>query len=377
MRLPLALAVTALLAFVAACAGGTGATGPRPAPPTALRATEPLNVPRAAHAAALLPSGRVLIVGGCTLPGCDDVEGQTDTAEVYDPQTGRFTPTGRTSRIRISAEAEPLPDGRVLVAGGYSGTRPTAAAEVYNETTATFEEVEPMLTPRADGTATRLHDGKILFAGGDDGTTVLATAELYDPATGQFTPTGSMTAPRKVHAATLLADGRVLLTGGTKTREDDVIRTAEVYDPKTGTFKRTGPLAQIRYKHGSALLGDGRVLVVGGAPAFDLGLRYRETEIWNSRTGRFTPGPKLATGRYHLRDAVVSLPKGRVLVAGDGKQLELYDPRRKRFDRVGRIGVELGFSTAVRLRDGSVLVAGGYSSLGEKPVRHAWRFRTG
>jgi hypothetical protein len=140
-------------------------------------------------------------------------------------------------------------------------------------------------------------------------------------------------------------------------------------------FSATGSLARIRYKHGAARLADGRVLIVGGAPRFDLGARYRQTELYDPRTRRFTAGPSLRHARYHILETVVPLPRGRVLVAGDAPQLELYDPRVRRFRVVGRIGVELGFATGTRLRDGTVLIAGGYSSVGENPVRRAWTFR--
>ncbi len=376
MRLPIALAgVASLAALSVACAGSSEASG-KPKPGPAVQRTGLMSVARAAHGAALLPSGRVILVGGCTLPGCDDGDFQTDTAELYDPKTRRFSATAKLHRIRINPEVETLPDGRVLVAGGYSGTKPTAAVELYDESTATFTDVQPMLSPRADGTSTRLRDGRILFAGGDAGDGALASAELYDPASGRFTPTGSMAKPRKVHAATLLADGRVLLTGGATTG-GTVVRTAELYDPKTNRFTPTGSLARIRYKHGSAGLGDGRVLVVGGAPVFDLGLRYRGTEIYDPRTGRFSRGPAMQTGRYHVLEAVLALPRGRVLVAGDSVRLEQYEPAPRRFRPVGVVGQELGFSVALRLKDGSVLIAGGYSSLGENPVRRAWTYRPG
>jgi hypothetical protein len=161
---------------------------------------------------------------------------------------------------------------------------------------------------------------------------------------------------------------------GGATTDGRVARTAEIYDPRSGTFRRTAPLVQIRYKHAAARLADGRVLIIGGAPFFDLGARYRETEIYNPRAGRFTAGPRLGQARYHIAGAVVPLARGRMLVAGDSPQLELYDPVTGRFRGAGRTGVSLGFSTALRLNDGSVLIAGGYSSVGENPVRRAWTF---
>ena len=361
------------LALAALGFASGSAAKPKPLPKPEVRPTGPMSVARAAHSAALLPSGRVLIAGGCTLPGCDD-EGFTATAEIYDPRSRRFTPTGSLGRIRTGGQALTLPSGDVLIAGGYSGTEPTASVELYDEQSGTFRPAESLPEPRAPGTATRLLDGRILFAGGDDGTQVLASALIYDPATGRFRATGSMAAPRTIHTATLLRDGRVLVAGGATTG-GVVVRTAELYDPRSGTFSPTGPLARIRFNHEAARLPDGRVLIIGGAPLFDLGARYRQTELYNPRTGRFTPWKALITARFRIGGAVVRLPGGRILVAADSPQLELYEPTRRRFRAAGRIGLELSFSTAVRLKNGSVLIAGGYSSLGANPVRRAWTFR--
>ena len=120
--------------------------------------------------------------------------------------SGDDSPLGETATL--------LADGRVLFAGG-CGT----AAEVYDPATGTFSPTGSLAQVRASATATRLHDGRVLFAGGyncaaagQDG--MWASAELYDPTTGTFSPTGSMAAPRSQHTATLLADGRVLIAGG-------------------------------------------------------------------------------------------------------------------------------------------------------------------
>lgn len=338
--------------------------------------TGSLTTPRAAHSATLLPSGNVLVAGGCTLPGCDDAEGQTASAELYDAASGRFSPTGSLHRPRIGQLAVRLPDGRALLAGGWSLTKATSAVEVYDEASGTFREAPPLPSPRADGTATLLRDGRILFAGGTDGRNVLATAVLYDPRTGRSTRTGSLSGPRYIHTATRLRDGRVLVVGGATTNVR-VLRGAELYDPRTGRFTRVGPLARPRYKHAAALLPNGRVLVVGGAPRFDLGARYCATELFDPGRRRFVPDPRLSFSRYHLADAVLALPSGRVLIAGDAPQVEIYDARTGRVARGGAVGVNLSFGTATRLRDGRVLLAGGYDSATENPTDRAWIFRAG
>src|SRR5207237_8985022 len=71
-----------------------------------------------------------------------------------------------------------------------------------------------MAAARYSHTAPRLPDGRVLVAGGFNTFTFLASAEIYDPTSGTWSPTGSMAAARYDHTATLLPDGRVLVAGG-------------------------------------------------------------------------------------------------------------------------------------------------------------------
>jgi hypothetical protein len=69
------------------------------------------------------------------------------------------------------AAVAPLPDGRVLVAGGRTrGTRATDIARAYAAGSGGWDALDAMPLPRNDGLAALLADGSVLMAGGDDGT---------------------------------------------------------------------------------------------------------------------------------------------------------------------------------------------------------------
>ncbi len=82
---------------------------------------------RERHTATLLSDGRVLIAGGIR----DFWEGIYATAELYDPTTGAFGPTGSMTTTRAWHTATLLADGRVLVTGGSDGSETLASADVF------------------------------------------------------------------------------------------------------------------------------------------------------------------------------------------------------------------------------------------------------
>jgi hypothetical protein len=341
----------------------SGAARPGAVSPAALMAVE-----RAAHTATLLGDGRVLVAGGIRAG-----EAALASAELYDSQTGRFTRTGDMTTVRSGQTATLLRDGRVLLVGGWDDERPLASAEIYDPATGRFFATGDLPSPRAGATATRLRDGRVLVAGGSDGSSSVATAVLFDLATTSFTPTGRMRSARATHTSTLLRDGRVLVAGGNI--RSRVLAGAELYDPASGTFSRTGSMTRARYKHAAALLRSGRVLVLGGSDARDWDGRYRSSEVYDPRSGRFTAAGPMSAARFKLTDAVTVLADGRVLVAGGSTRVEAYQPARRRFARLaGRLDAARYFSTATRLPNGSVLIVGGYDRA-IRPTARAFLYR--
>ena len=218
------------------------------------------------HTATLLPNGKVLVAGG-TYGGSGDLT----SAELYDPTNGTWTATGslNTKRLRHTAtlldpNVAPGANGKVLVAGGQGGGDILTSAELYDPASGTWTATGSLNIKRQWYTATLLPNGKVLVAGGY-GDDILASAELYNPTNGTWTGTGSLNTKRLRHTATLLPNGKVLVAGGI----DDLgishaTASAELYDPASGTWTYTGSLNTARETHTATLLPNGNVVAAGG-----------------------------------------------------------------------------------------------------------------
>ena len=137
--------------------------------------TNPLNTRRDSHTATLLPNGKVLVAGGAI-----DTEYFTSlaSAELYDPTSGTWTNTGSMVTLnpyslipgRFNHAATLLPNGQVLVTGGNAkvpgNLQAVPRAELYDPVAGTWAAAGTLNTSRASHTATLLPNGKVLVAGG-------------------------------------------------------------------------------------------------------------------------------------------------------------------------------------------------------------------
>ena len=376
--------------------------------------------PRAGHSATLLSDGRVLIVGGED-DGGDDGLDHYASAEVWDPDTDTFSPTGSLADGRAYHSATLLPDGRVLVVGGEDAGYGEFAedyvtsAEVWDPSTGGFSSAgSPELI--AIASTTLLNDGRVLVVGRvDTGDGRIArlmpvSAKVWDPATDTFSAAG-LDAGDDYNAATALADGRVLLTNDEDPTEfgfTGFSGSAVVWDPVTDTVSPAGSpglveLAVSARSAGSAQsaeLADGRVLVIGWLPdcesdgsamgtKVDCGRTSTSggasslaaaaatdcrpvciswAEIWDPDTTTFGPAG-LLPGASRERFTVTALADGGALIAGGCSDYhgcydifdsaEVWDPDTETFGPTGEMAVTRFSHTATALPDGRVLVVGG------------------
>jgi len=282
---------------------------------TALSSTMP--IPRANHTATLLPNGQVLIAGGFSANVVPSPA--LNTAELYDPTANTFTPlTARMASRRTNHTATLLANGQVLITGGQIDSNDgdgNNSAELYNPLTQTFTAMTATMTsPRGGHAATLLANGKVLITGGFNNSSVsLKTAEQYDPATQTFTANAAaMTSPRSQHMATLLPNGQVLLTGGQSSHI--VFDSAEVFDPTTQAFTtRAATMTTPRDCHSATLLLSGLVLLAGGGANSAL----NTAELFDPATQTFTASTATMTSPRFCH-AATRLASGSVLLTGGG-----------------------------------------------------------
>jgi hypothetical protein len=218
---------------------------------------------RDGHTATLLATGMVLVVGGYGDVGPAGPVSPSASAELYDPATGEWQPTGALSTKRVSHTATLLASGQVLVLGGLDD-EPSASAELYDPATGTWTPAAPMLVARLGHTATLLPSEAVLVAGGAGRSSSIAMeGEVYDPAARTWRRTGSLFAPHTHHTATQLPSGKVLVVGGFGANA--ILANTELFDPVSETWSDAGCTVQPRIGHTATLLRSGAVLVAGGS----------------------------------------------------------------------------------------------------------------
>ena len=257
----------------------------------------PLTTPRAFAAAVRLADGRVLIAGGlgeAALLRSAELFDPRRASPEHPGGAPALTAAGPMATARGAPMAALLADGRVLIAGGLGeqpgkearapgeGSAVLATAELYDPRTNSFAPTGAMATARTAGVLLLLPGGKVLVAGGL-GAKALASAELFDPAAdngrGAFVPTGGLASARDHAAGALLPNGRALLLGGLDPTGGP-LASAELYDPAidggVGGFGEASGLSVGREACTATLLPGGGVLIAGGRNTAVLA----SAEIW-------------------------------------------------------------------------------------------------
>ncbi len=212
--------------------------------------------------------------------------------------------------------------------------------------------------------STALKNGKILVVGDK-------ISEIFDPKTNQFHQTNPPVIERYYHSLTTLNSGKALVVGGFAL---DASESAELFNPIINAFEITAKPNFNRAGHTATLLDDGRVLLTGGwsnkigiFSGFDA---TPTTEIYDPVTGIFSESTPMHIARGFHR--ATPLKDGRVLVTGgytpSGSHAtgEIFDPATHSWHML-KVRMHVGRSehTANQLPDGRVLIAGGFTAKAE------------
>jgi hypothetical protein len=301
---------------------------------------------------------------------------QPQPSVIWNPSTpSAFTTVNAPTSVFCDGAAT-LPDGRLLVVGGYGGLTTgkigIVDTNIFDPATNTWSRVADMHFPRWYPTVTELADGRYLALSGNDTTSThwADTPEVYDPATNTWTLLSNISTPQiheteypfdyllpsgKVFAigpdednsflldanaqtwtpvggasgvhngsSVMYRPGKVLYTGGgaNVNASGPAFNTAATIDLTSGSpaWTATAPMSSARVYHTLTMLADGKVLAVGGNTNTDQGIvtsGVLSTEIWDPATQAWTTGPSMASARNYHSTALL-MPDGRVLVAGGG-----------------------------------------------------------
>lgn len=204
-----------------------------------------MNLPRSDHTMTRLGNelgADVLIVGGRS--AADATAQPVAQAELYRPLREAFELIDGAvlGRPRWGHAAVRMPGGFVLVLGGVgvdpanpgAGVVPVSEMELYDPVQGTFAPAGtlPANAGLTDVTVTPLPDGRVLLAGGRDATGAVVDTVLIarlDPIDGDvdLSPSDRLSVPRAGHSAVSLCDGTILVVGGTA----DPAAPAERYNP--------------------------------------------------------------------------------------------------------------------------------------------------
>lgn len=351
-------------------------------------ATRSMSTDRTAHTATLLANGTVLVAGGFS----NSPNKTFDTAEIYDPATALWTPTGPMTKPRSGHSAFLLPTGKVLVVDGFT-------ADLYDPAQGTWSSTAPQLRSRSDSTATQLADGRVMVCGGSysvNGDPVdLTTAEIYDFTTSSWQYTGTMKGARRNHAATLLSTGKVLISGGetgfTYIFQSIVgpeltyghhatLRSTELFDPDKQTWTSGPDMVTDHWNHSLTADANGGALCMGGN-SFAI---VSGQEIFKSSAKGSSWSFTAAIPRDPYAGSPVLLADGQLLATGAGTLGpytpdnptvtglgNLYNPVKNTWTQAGIMIRPRNGHTATLLPGHQVLIVGGNDYITHKTTAEA------
>ena len=274
------------------------------------------------HSAILL-NEKIYIIGGE-----DFIEGgRTDIVRVLDIKTNQWT-IAPPLPIRLDHTGVSTDGSKIYVIGGFKdlGRKiPSDRVFTYDPLQNNWQEGAPLPTARGALTADFINGVLYAVGGINSSRTPVATNEVYDPVSNSWSETTPMPTARHHHTSAVV-NGQLYIIGGRILGdgvESDInealtnLNDNEKFDPVNKTWsiqeqmptKRSGIAAEV-----SPL--DGNIYVFGGQ---GLTGAYKITEIYDTKTNKWTSGPDMPTPRLGLEAVAID---NKIYVPGGKTDLE-------------------------------------------------------
>jgi hypothetical protein len=308
---------------------------------------------RHAHTATYIPGANKVLIFGGAVWNADGTESFLKSAEVYDPATGTFTALPDAKNARAYHTATALPDGKVLIVGGFSvlnGAQAPIQSALLVDVNAPdpYVRVIRLRVPRAHHTATLLSDvGLLAIIGGCTGYSAAdgcAPDRAAGGSTAALTPSieyvnvddigdetlaaaGSLSTGRAMHTAVAFSGGSagfIAIAGGVN--ETGALKTMEIVQLGGGSFAdgllTQGQLPEAVVRHQMAIVADKSIVITGGQTAAPSGIvsatapSTAKVTVCDLTLGAGTcqQWPDMSAARYG--HAMVKLRDGSLLVVG-------------------------------------------------------------
>jgi hypothetical protein len=144
---------------------------------TAAATLDSMPAGRYMAAATALSDGRILVTGGYASPPQPGfLVVPSSSGYILNPGSGAWTVVASMNLGRARHAAVALPDGRVAVIGGISGSQPTSSVEIFDPSSNTWSYSAPLAQARFDHSAVA-SAGSVYVIGGA-GESMICSVEL-------------------------------------------------------------------------------------------------------------------------------------------------------------------------------------------------------
>ncbi len=198
-----------------------------------------------------LGTGKVLLSGGIGVDfffGLPVGLATRTNCTLYDPKNNRWAGAAsmKSGRAAHDINVVVMTNGKVLVTGGLAGSvsvsntslagiKSLANAEVYNPGSNSWSAIANMAVSRSAHTATLVPNGRVIVAGGTSGSILtpssVASVQEFNPTTNAWRSLSSLQAARAGHGAAVTTDGLLVIFGGAGGTNNASLNSIEVIHP--------------------------------------------------------------------------------------------------------------------------------------------------